>query len=262
MERFRAAPRGLMTSVKGYVLAAARAAGVDLVRLRSVRHPIGRLARLMTSLGIDLVIDVGANRGQFGLELRRAGYAGRIVSIEPLAEPFQRLSRLTATDERWTVIRSAVGSSAGSATMHVAANGGASSSILPMLELHDRVAPEARYVFDEHVDVATLDDLVQPHVRDGLTLFTKADVQGYELQVLAGGTATLARSSLVQLEMSLIPLYETAPTHRDVLEFMGQRGFQLVGIEPGFAAPTGLLLQADGLFAPDHATRSLQGVRS
>jgi FkbM family methyltransferase len=214
----------------------------------------------MTSLGIDLVIDVGANRGQFGLEIRRAGYGGRIVSIEPLAAPYRLLSRLAARDERWTVIRSAVGPRTGSATIHVAANGGASSSFLPMLDLPARSAPEARYIADERVEVATLDHLLQPHWGDPAAVFTKSDVQRYELQVLAGGAGTLARSSLVQLEMSLLPLYDTAPSYWEILDFMAQRGFRLVGIEPGFASPTGALLQADGLFATDAATRSLQGI--
>lgn len=247
-----------LTSLKGVVAASAKAAGVDLVRFRSVRHAFGRRARLMATLGIDLVIDVGANRGQFGLEIRRGGYAGRIVSIEPLAAPYGQLSRVASRDERWAAIRSAVGPRRGSATMHVAANNGASSSLLPMLDLHARAAPEARYVADEQVDVATLDDLVQPHLRDAGTVFTKLDVQGYELQVLEGGSATLGSSSLVQLEMSLLPLYETAPTYREVIHFMEQNGFQLVGLEPGVAAPTGVLLQADGLFAAHHAARSLQ----
>jgi FkbM family methyltransferase len=248
-----------VTSLKGAVVGSARAAGVDLVRLRGVRHPVGRRARLMTFLGIDLVIDVGANRGHFGLEIRRAGYGGRIVSIEPLATPYGQLSRLAAGDGRWTAIRSAVGPTPGSATIHVAANEGASSSFLPMLNLHARSAPEARYVADERVEVATLDDLVQAQCGDPAAVFTKIDVQGYELQVLAGGEATLARSTLVQLEMSLLPLYDTAPSYREILDFMAQHGFRLVGIEPGFASPTGALLQADGLFATDAATRSLEG---
>jgi hypothetical protein len=146
--------------------------------------------------------------------------------------------------------------------MHVAANDGASSSFLPMLGLHARTAPEARYIRDERVEVAPLDDLVQPHLRDGDKVFAKLDVQGYELRVLEGGLATIDRSSLFQLEMSLLPLYETAPTYREVIHFMEQHGFQLVGLEPGFAAPTGVLLQADGLFAADAAARALEGVGS
>jgi FkbM family methyltransferase len=213
----------------------------------------------MAFLGIDLVIDVGANRGQFALEIRRAGYTGQIVSIEPAAAPFRELCRRAAGERRWTAIRSAVGSRTGSEMLHVAANDGASSSILPMLDLHSRVAPEAGYVADERVDVATLDDLVKPHLEEA-TLFIKADVQGYELQVLAGGTATLARSSLVLLEMSLLPLYEMAPSFREILDYMAQRGFGLVGIEPGLASSTGALLQADGLFSTEAAILSLQRV--
>jgi FkbM family methyltransferase len=216
----------------------------------------------MTALGIDLVIDVGANQGQFGLEVRRLGYTGKIVSIEPLAAPYRRLYRAASRDKRWFVIRSAVGPRTGTATMHVAANDGASSSMLSLLDGVARAAPEARFIGDEEVQVATLDDLVQPHLRDVRTVFTKLDVQGYELQALRGGSATLDRSSIVQLEMSLLPIYQTAPSYREVIQFMEQHGFQLVGLEPGLAAPTGSLLQADGLFASAHAARLLQGTGS
>ncbi len=253
-------PRSHVTSLKGLVWASAQATGIDLVRLRSLRHPVGRRAQLMRSLGIDIVIDVGANEGQFGIELRRAAYAGGIVSIEPLSGPFKKLSRLAAEDRQWTTIRSAVGPRAGSTTIHVAANGGASSSILPMLDLHAHAAPEAYYISEEKVEIATLDALVQPRLLREARVFTKLDVQGYELQVLAGGAATLTQSSLVQLEMSLLPLYETAPTYWEILEFMAHHGFRLVGIEPGLAAPTGLLLQVDGLFVSEDAMRSLEGI--
>jgi hypothetical protein len=63
---------------------------------------------------------------------------------------------------------------------------------------------------------------------------------------------------MVQLEMSLQPLYEAAPSYTEVLDFMAQHGFVLVGIHPGLASATGVLLQADGLFATRTATRWLQ----
>ena len=233
-----------MTSLKELAVASARAAGIDLVRLRSVRHAIGRRARLMSALGVDLVIDVGANRGQFGQEIRKAGYLGRIISIEPLAGSFRHLERLSSRDELWTAVHSAVGARSGTATMHVAA------------------APNARYIAEERVDVLPLDELVQRHWGDLRSIFTKVDVQGYELEVLEGGSETLGSSSLVQLEMSLLPIYETAPTYREVLQFMEDHAFRLVGLEPVFAAPTGALLAADGLFASEQAARSLLGVGS
>jgi FkbM family methyltransferase len=243
------------------VAAWARAVGVDLVRFQSTRHPVGRRAQLMRSLSIDLVIDIGANRGQFAHEIRRAGYRGRILSIEPLEEPYLELSRSAAKDSHWTAVRSAVGAGAGVASIHVAANGGASSSLLPMLDLHRSAAPEANYVGEERVEVRTLDSVAQPHRESGDRVFMKIDVQGFELQVLEGGPETLSGSSMVQVEMSLIPLYEGAPTYEDVLAVLGRKGLQLVGIEPGIADRSGMLLQMDGLFVAEDAVRMLQGVR-
>ena len=215
----------------------------------------------MRSLGIDLVIDVGANRGQFANEIRRAGYHGRILSIEPLEVPYLELSRAATRDPRWTAVRSAVGAGAGVASIHVAANGGASSSFLPMLDSHRRAAPEANYVGEERVEIRTLDSVVEAHRQSGNRVFLKIDVQGFELQVIEGGAETLAGSSMVQVEMSLIPLYEGAPTYHDVLAVLGRTGLQLVGIEPGIADESGVLLQADGLFIADHAVRMLLGAR-
>ena len=238
-----------MTQFKAVVAAAARRLGVDLVRFGGVRHAVGRRARLLAALGIDLVIDVGANQGQFAFEIRGSGYAGQIISVEPLTAPFRRLSAFASRDGNWTVIQSAVGALPGSGYMHVAANRGASSSFLPMLELHARVAPQARIVTDEEVRIATIDALVRPYLTDRSAIFTKIDVQGYELEVLAGGSDILSQSPLVQLEMSLIPLYEGGCTYPDVLKFMGEQGFSLIGIEPGLSSATGVLLQADGIFA-------------
>ena len=109
---------------------------------------------------------------------------------------------------------------------------------------------------DELVEVATLDELVRGRIHDTSAVFTKMDVQGYELQVIAGGEVTLGRSALVQLEMSLLPLVRVGALLSRILEAMERRGFRLVGIEPGFASPTGALLQADGLFITDEAFRS------
>jgi FkbM family methyltransferase len=44
--------------------------------------------------GINLVLDVGANVGQFGLSLRNRGYAGQIMSFEPVSDAFNELKKV------------------------------------------------------------------------------------------------------------------------------------------------------------------------
>lgn len=225
-----------------------RRAGVDPVRLASLRHPLERRRRLLNRLRVDLVIDVGANEGQYGSELRRIGYRGRILSFEPLVEPFEQLSDRADQDPQWHAIHSAIGPLPGKASLNVAANRGASSSFLPMLEDLAKGAPEATYVRTEEVTIRRLDEACADTIRGASATFLKADVQGYELQVLESATGILPSIVGLQLEMSLVLLYAGAPTFKAVLERTQALGFDFVGLEPGFAAADGRLLQADGLF--------------
>src|SRR2546423_8564507 len=65
-------------------------------------HFLQRRLTLMKKSGIDLVIDVGANQGQFARTMRdQLSYRGRIVSFEPLTNAFAALRRAAAGDPSW-----------------------------------------------------------------------------------------------------------------------------------------------------------------
>lgn len=209
---------------------------------------------MMRSLGIDLVLDVGANAGQFGLEIRRHGYRGRIVSFEPLRAPYAALSKVAARDSSWEARQVAIADFDGTAQMNVAANSAASSSLLPMLPLHDTVAPYASYIGTEDVAVRRLDGIIPSVVGGSRSTYLKVDVQGAEGQVIAGAAATLGTMSAVQLELSLFSLYDGARLFDDIIATMEAHGLRLAGLEPGLVDPAdGRLIQVDGLFVQRHA---------
>ena len=53
----------------------------------------------------------------------------------------------------------------------------------------------------------------------------------------------------LQLEMSLMPLYQGETTMLDMIKLLEKSGFMLYGIEPGFYdVDKGQLLQVDGIF--------------
>jgi len=77
----------------------------------------------------------------------------------------------------------------------------------------------------------------------------KIDTQGYERRVLDGAERSLESVVLLQLEMSLVPLYEGETLFHEMCPLLHQKGFRMVSIEPGMKdEKTGHLFQVDGIF--------------
>jgi FkbM family methyltransferase len=238
----------------------ARSVGVEVSRWRSSER---RLREFLERHSIEVVVDAGASGGQFGRALRKAGFTGRIISFEPLSEPFDVLRANAANDPLWDVHRLALGDEKGRRRMNLSADTTSSSFL-------DRGRPElvmaeARYVGREDVFVERLDDvLADLGVAEGRVLL-KLDVQGYQLPVIRGGEATLARVMAVQCELSVQPLYDGEPAFLELLLELNARGFELEELEPGFYDPTsGRVLQFDGRFVstPSNGARAAAAKRS
>jgi len=211
------------------------------------RHPAVRRQAMLRAHGVDVVFDVGAAKGTYGRELRDFGYAGTIVSFEPMAAAHERLLRTRGDDRLWQTHQCALGSQTETATINIASNSD-SSSLLPFAEHHLTAAPQVDYIGTEVVDVRRLDDLAPEHLQPGSRAFLKIDTQGFERQVLEGAETTLHSCVGLQLELSFAPLYDGGMLIDEAVAMAYAAGFQMVGLEPGFADPDGQVLQADGVF--------------
>ena len=195
---------------------------------------------------ISVVLDVGANDGQYGSLLRRNGYSGKIISFEPLLSAFSNLTRISERDPAWKAHNIALGSEAGYCDINVSKNS-ASSSLLLMLDAHLRNAPQSQYIGKERIQVETLDKAVRLENDDIAML--KVDTQGFERQVLEGAAETLKNVSLIECELSLVPLYGGQDLIMPMLDFIQGKGFRPVSFERVFSDPTsGYALQVDGIF--------------
>jgi len=223
--------------------------GYDVVEYRPHLHALARRRRLLERAGIDVVLDVGANAGQFAAELRAdLGWRGRIVSFEPLAAVHAALAARAAADGQWDTHAYALGDTDGSARIGIAGNS-YSSSLLEMLPAHVDAAPESAFTGFETIRTRRLDSVIDEVCPPPARLYLKLDVQGFERQALAGAQATLARVRVLQLEMSLVPLYAGAATFGELHALLESRGFVPFALEPGFARrDSGQVLQVDGLY--------------
>ena len=91
------------------VKAAGRRAGVEVLRFNPTNSLDAARPIVVRDQAIDLVLDVGANQGQWARELRAEGYIGTLVSFEPFAEAFDRLDEAAAGDAAWDARRMALG---------------------------------------------------------------------------------------------------------------------------------------------------------
>jgi FkbM family methyltransferase len=221
--------------------------GFDVIRSESA-IPALTTPAILRETGTTVVVDVGANSGQYGSKLRREGYRGRIVSFEPMASAFALLEEKADADPAWTCVRVAVGAAPGEATLHVTANS-ASSSLLSMGDETIGAEPATAVVADETVKVEPLDELVHDLLIGDDRVFLKVDVQGYEREVLEGAEETIRRAQAMQVELALVQLYEGQALIHELLGYLYDRGFDLVDLSPGFKdRRTGQLLETDALF--------------
>lgn len=226
-----------------------RSINIEIRRYDEISTQNAQLAKALEFFEIDLVIDVGANTGQFAQEIRQRGYTGNIISFEPLSDAHEKLVKASKSDAKWQIYeRTAIGNTCGSISINISANS-ASSSILPMRKECVAAAPTAAYIGAETSPITTLDKAFFHSGNEYKNIFIKIDTQGYEWQVLDGAPQLLSRAKGVLLELSLAPLYDGQFMMQDVSNRMTSGGFSLWAINPVFMErSTGRTLQVDGTF--------------
>jgi FkbM family methyltransferase len=209
--------------------------------------------RWLTDLGINTVLDVGANVGDFAKLAREVFPAAAIYSFEPLPECFAQLRSSLPGDTNFFPIETGIGREDGVLDFYRSFHS-PSSSFLKMEEFHKEAFPytsEGQAPEALKINVRTLDGLL--HDKDlEPNILLKIDVQGFELEALAGAPETLAKSKVVVIEMSFANLYEGQPLFHDVYQAMYRHGYRFRGSLAQMLHPeTGEIVQTDAIFVKE-----------
>jgi len=222
--------------------------GFDIRRWPAPNPYYERLAQILAAGSIRVVLDIGANEGQFAHELRSAGYDGRIVSIEPGAAAFATLSRVAADDPDWdTPEPIALGVRDGETEL-IVYNRSDMNSVLPINAVGQNTFPRLTEMERQTVSVRRLDAVFDSLVGEGKAA-VKIDTQGSERDILAGAAGVLDRIPILQIEMGLVQLYEGAAAFEEILLQLLEAGFYLAMTSPvSFDKTTALPIEVDALF--------------
>lgn len=140
-----------------------------------------------------VVLDVGANVGQFLTAIKAFYPAASVLSVEPDPETHEKLATNAAPMPGVTTRCVAVGEARGTLALH-----------RHHVSLMSTLRPGAVEEYDPEltidVEVMPLDELGSelPHVD-----LLKIDVEGFELEVLRGGREVLRRTRYLMLELGL-----------------------------------------------------------
>jgi FkbM family methyltransferase len=218
------------------------------------------LRALIARYDVDVVVDVGANFGQFRDTVREgAGFEGPIVSFEPVSRFRSLLETRRRDDPAWHVERFALGNAHETAVIHVMQSPGLSSLKDPDLEAMQTLLPapeRAGVESEETIEVRPLDEIAASHPVLGRAerALLKSDTQGFDLEVLRGARAFLARTMVIQVELSVLPVYANAPHYLDVINELQSLGFDLSGMFPVTLDPHLRVIEFDGIFVRHPAT--------
>jgi FkbM family methyltransferase len=192
------------------------------------------------------VIDIGACIGDWTLRTRTIWPEAKYLMIEP--QP-NRQERLRAICNESVALESVLLGSVSSEAVpfHMDELGG--SSVFEQIQ--------DKCDLTETLPMKTLDSIVARRNLAGPILL-KADVQGYELEVLRGANQTLREVEVILLEVAVLPFNVGAPLFSEVVRFMHERQFLVYDFCHLFRRQSDdAAFQVDMLFArEDSALRS------
>ncbi|HEV1995529.1 MAG TPA: FkbM family methyltransferase [Candidatus Acidoferrum sp.] len=233
----------MTASAKHLVVRLFNALGLDIRRRRpatparaSMAGGLAQLARL--GFQPRTVIDAGVATQT--LELYEPFPSASILLIEPLAE-FEPFLRKICSTYHAQYVLAAAGQAPGSATFNVHADK-FSSSLLSEVE-----GPGVDGT-PRTVPVVSIDQQCAEKKLSGPFLI-KLDVQGAELQVLAGASRTLPQTEAVILEVTLFGTMIGGPQFYDLVTYMKGVGFVAYDIfAVNYRPLDGALAQVDMIF--------------
>lgn len=233
------------------VTAVLRKFGIDLRRIGtrgiSFRLLEYDLPRIITKES-PMIFDVGANKGQTIELLQRLLRTPRIVAFEPSEELASSLKSRFANS--LVVVEQRALAAAAEVREFVDYENNELSSFLPLSRDAENPFHDTKERVRETVSSETVASYAMGHGIEQIDLL-KIDTQGFDLEVLKGAEAMIVGKSVggVLVELNFAPLYTDQCGPGQVIDWLCQRGFSLVGFYEE-VRPSLVLSWATALFLP------------
>jgi FkbM family methyltransferase len=194
----------------------------------------------------NVVVDVGANIGDWTLGIHRLLRPQRLIAFEPIPQSFNALAQRAASLTGVELVQAAVGAKVGTVEMFSEAMHQLSSVRSLRSEMRQLHGVTEKPPVRMTVPMTTLDE----HLSDEAEIsLLKIDVQGFERDVLEGARRTLSRTRAVMLEVLYVPYYvgdsQFGELHRVLTDIAP---FRLYGVSEPSTDEAGRPIWADAVY--------------
>ena len=201
---------------------------------------------MLRSLDFDLLLDAGANKGQFTLIATHVRPGVPVHAYEPHPGEAKTFRAIHGGNTNVVLHEIALGEEDGAADLIISKRTDSSSLLPPAQKLSELFQGTEASGETCTVRVAPLDGFPL-HWQNAQRALLKIDVQGFELSVLKGARNVLEHCAYVYVESSDVVLYEGQALFDEVKPFLEEQGFRLKSRSHEDII-VGKLIQADYLF--------------
>ena len=177
------------------------------------------------------IIDVGANRGHWTQNALDVFPHTPVIMIEPQDEMEEILTEYVHQHPNCRYVKAGAGRENGELIQTIWEDL-YGSSFLPNIEPEKPDLRERR-----KTRIVTIDNLLKqwPDFQPDLV---KLDIQGFELEALAGAKTLFDKTQIYIVETSLFPFMPNQPLTREIISFMAMRQFELYDITEFLRRPS------------------------
>lgn len=197
----------------------------------------------------NIIIDVGANQGQFSIASSFFFPKAKIFAFEPSKRVFSQLIENTKYIPNISTFQLALGDKVGTVSFYENEYSLVNSA-LEMSNYQKEQIPEYSKTTITEIEVNTLDNIFKSNIikmpQDKILL--KLDVQGYEKTVLDGAINSLNQIDYLLFETSFTELYKGELLFPEMHSFLSSKGFELIQPLSFYEADNFEILEMDVIY--------------
>ena len=209
--------------------------------------PLFELTELVKKMNkANTLIDVGSNKGQFSLLVRKYFPDIKIYSFEPQLNELNIQKKILGK-KNINYYNLALGGEEKISNFYITKRKDSSSILKPNQQNNINKIYDTSEILE--INVKKLDSIIST-VEISRPSILKLDVQGYELEVLKGASNILKYIDYIVTEVSFVEIYSNQVTNKDLTNFMISNKFKLKS-RCNLSKLNNKSFQEDVLFAKD-----------